>query len=77
MNRYSQNVKADMDSFQNAVEKLSRELQAVSDLWKDEKYKSLSAGIADIARQSRDVLAAGDRLCGTVERFFRIAEEEY
>ena len=77
MGNYSQLIKSDIDSFQANVQKLSVSVKSASSLWRDSKYSELAKGISVIAMQSRDVLVVGDKLCNSVDRFFKIAEEQY
>lgn len=77
MNSYSQQIKSDVDSFQGYVQKLSRNVQSASTLWRDSQYSSLMSGISTLATQARDVIVTGDKVCESINRFFEIAEEEY
>lgn len=77
MNSYSQQVKSDVDSFQNYVQKLSENVKSASSLWKDSQYAALLSGISTIATQARDVIVTGDKVCDSIDRFFEIADEEY
>lgn len=77
MNLYSQQVKSDVDSFQEYVQKLSGNIQSASVLWSDAQYSKLMSGISIIATQAKDVIVTGDKLRESINRFFEIAEEEY
>lgn len=77
MNSYSQQIKSDVDSFQGYVQKLSRNVQSASTLWRDSQYSDLMSGISTLATQARDVIVTGDKVCESIDRFFEIAEEEY
>lgn len=77
MNEYTQQIKGNLDDFQCAVQKLSVGIRDASILWRDAKYAELSAEMAQVANESRAVLMAGDKCCASIDRFFKISEEEY
>lgn len=77
MSFYSQQIKSDIDTFQESVQKLSKSIQAVSFLWKDTQYAALASSISALAMQSREVLLTGDCVCESIDKFFDIADEEY
>lgn len=77
MSLYSQSIKSDIDSFQECVQNLSKNVQGVLPLWKDAQYSSLIAGISSIAMQAKDVIVTGDKFCEILDDFFKISEEEY
>lgn len=76
MNSYSQQIEADIDMFQNHVQKLSANIQSAGFLWNDPQFFELLSGISKIASQARDVIVTGDKLCETINRFYNIAENE-
>ncbi len=73
----SENIKKEMQIFQASVKKLSTGVGAASSLWRDEKFSDLSLSVAEIANQSKDVIIAGDRCCSSIDKFEKIASEEY
>lgn len=77
MSEYSQQIKRDLDGFQSSVQKLGTGIKAASSLWKDPKYFELSSEITQIANLSRTVLVAGDKSCDVINKFFKVASEEY
>lgn len=77
MNEYAQQIKGDLTDFQMSVQRLSSEIQAASSLWRDPKYSELASEITQIANQSRTVLVSGDKCCDLIEKFFKVAEEQY
>lgn len=77
MNEYAQQIKGDLTDFQMSVQRLSSGIQAASSLWRDPKYSELASEITQIANQSRTVLVSGDKCCDSIEKFFKVAEEQY
>ena len=73
----SELIKKQLDSFQASVKKLSSEIGRASTIWKDDKFFELSSVVSDIANQSMEVIVSGDRACSSIERFNKIATEEY
>lgn len=72
-----ENVRKDMQGFQVAVKKLSVGVKQASSLWKDEKFSELSASVREVANNSKEVMTAGDRCCSSIEKFNKIATENY
>lgn len=77
MNEYSQKIKQDVDVFSSAVQRLGAGIKGASSLWKDSKYSELSSEIGQIANLSKSVIVSGDRCSSSIEKFCKIAEEEY
>ena len=77
MNEYAQQIKGDLTDFQMSVQRLSSGIHAASSLWRDPKYSELASEITQIANQSRTVLVSGDKCCDSIEKFFKVAEEQY
>lgn len=77
MGNSSEMLKRDLETFQNFVKKLSTGVKNASDIWKDEKYSKLTSEVTQIAHESKDVLTAGDRCCSSLDRFEKLASEEY
>lgn len=77
MNEYTQQIKRDLDDFQAAVQKLSSGVKTASSLWRDPKYSQLSSELTQIANSSKSVITTGDKSCETINKFFKIASEEY
>lgn len=76
MNIYSQQIEADVDKFQNHVQKLSTSIRSAGSLWKDPQFSDLMSGISKIASQAKEVIVTGDKLCETINRFYNIADNE-
>lgn len=77
MSEYSQQIKRELAVFQSSVQKLGAGIKSASSLWKDPKYSELSSEITKIANLSRTVLVAGDKSCEVINKFFKVANEEY
>ena len=77
MSEYSQQIKRELAVFQSSVQKLGAGIKSASSLWKDPKYSELSSEITQIANLSRTVLVAGDKRCEVINKFFKVANEEY
>ena len=77
MSEYSQQIKRELAVFQSSVQKLGAGIKSASSLWKAPKYSELSSEITQIANLSRTVLVAGDKSCEVINKFFKVANEEY
>lgn len=77
MSEYSQQIKRELAVFQSSVQRLGAGIKSASSLWKDPKYSELSSEIMQIANLSRTVLVAGDKSCEVINKFFKVASEEY
>ena len=77
MSEYSQQIKRELAVFQSSVQKLGAGIKSASSLWKDPKYSELSSALTQIANLSRTVLVAGDKSCEVINKFFKVANEEY
>jgi len=73
----SELIRQDVRDFEAAVKNLSAGIASASALWKDAKYRELSASVGQIARQSRDLITAGDDCCSAIDHFLIIANEKY
>lgn len=73
----SENIKKEMQAFQTSVKQLSVGVGRASSLWRDEKFSELSAAIGEIANNSKEVMVIGDRCCNSIDKFEKIAAEEY
>ena len=71
----STKIRREIESFQYSVKALSAGLKSSGTEWKDEKYKDLSKLVQDIASSSKRVIATGDRVCETIDKFKQIADE--
>lgn len=70
-------IKSDLEAFQASVKTLSDGIQQASSLWRDTKFSELSASVSSIAKQSKELIVAGDRCCNAIDRFEAIAGEKY
>lgn len=77
MNEYAQQIKSDLSSFQISIQRLSSGIKGAASLWKDPKYSELATEISQVANESRLVLVAGDKSCEAIEKFFKVASEEF
>ena len=77
MNEYAQQIRSDLSSFQMSIQRLSSGIKGAASLWRDPKYSELAAEISQIANESTSVLAAGDKSCEAIEKFFKVASEEF
>lgn len=77
MNEYSQQIKRELEEFQSSVQKLGAGIKVASSLWKDPKYSELSSEVTQIANLSKTVLVSGDKSCEVINKFFKVASEEY
>ena len=73
----SESLRKDIEQFQAAVKKLSIGISKASSLWKDQNYYALSSSISELASQSKDVLVSGDKCCNLIDKFDKIASENY
>jgi|InofroStandDraft_1065614.scaffolds.fasta_scaffold18037_2 hypothetical protein len=73
----AQMIRKEVQAFEQAVKTLGDSIKNAGALWTDEKYRQLSASVGSLAQQSRELMLAGDRCCGAIDRFQSIAQEEY
>lgn len=73
----SANIRKDLQLFQTSVKRLSAGVGQASSLWKDEKFSELSSSVSQVATQSKQVMMTGDRICSSLDKFDRIAAENY
>ena len=70
-------IRKDIDEFQKAVQKLSSGVGKAASLWGDRKYSELSAAVRTVANMSKDVIVSGDRCCSAIDKFNKIASEQF
>lgn len=73
----SASIRKDLQLFQASVKRLSAGVGQASSLWKDEKFSELSSSVSQVATQSKQVMMTGDRICASIDKFDRIAAENY
>lgn len=73
----SARIRKELDQFQTAIKKLSNGVGNASSLWKDEKYSELNSSVQSLALQSKELMVYGDRCCNSLDRFNKIASENY
>lgn len=73
----SEVIKKDIGEFQKAVQKLSSEIGKAGSLWGDQKFSELSSSVRVVANMSKDVIVSGDRCCSAIDKFDKIASEQY
>lgn len=77
MNEFAQQIRSDLSGFQMSIQRLSTGIKGAAALWHDPKYSELASEISQIANDSRAVLVAGDKSCDSIEKFFKVASEEF
>lgn len=77
MNEFVQQIRSDLSDFQMSIHRLSSGVKGAAALWRDPKYTELAAEISQIAYESSAVLVAGDKSCESIEKFFKVASEEF
>lgn len=70
-------VRKEMEQFQAAIKKLSDGVGKASLLWKDEKFSELNSSVQNLALQSKEYMVYGDRCSSSIDRFDKIASENY
>ena len=73
----SASIQKDLQIFQASVKKLSSGVGKASSIWNDSKFLELSASVGQVAVQSKQVMVSGERLCYSIDKFDRIANEKY
>lgn len=73
----SASIRKDLQLFQASVKKLSDGVGKASSLWKDQKFSELSSSVSQVAMQSKQVMMTGDRVCTSLDKFDKIAAENY
>ena len=73
----STKVRKEMAQFQAAIKKLSEGVGKASSLWKDEKFSELNSSVQNLALQSKEYMVYGDRCCSAIDKFDKIASENY
>lgn len=73
----SASIRKDLQLFQASVKRLSAGVGQASSLWKDEKFSELSSSVSQVATQSKQVMMTGDRICASLDKFDKIAAENY
>lgn len=77
MSGYAQQIRRELEDFQNSVQKLSVGIKSAASIWKDPKYSELLSEISRVASQSKSVLLTGDKSCENINKFYQIASEEF
>jgi len=70
-------IRREIESFQQSVKALNSGIKQSGATWNDGKYKALSELIRNVASSSKQVIVSGDRACETLDKFEKIASEEY
>lgn len=73
----SASIQKDLQIFQASVKKLSSGVGKASSIWNDSKFSELSASVSKVAAQSKQVMVTGERLCSSIDKFDRVANEKY
>ena len=69
-------LRNELEVFRLSTGRLSRSINGVGDIWKDNNYASLQVQISELAKKSKTVIESGDRTCSSIDKFFSIAAEE-
>lgn len=70
-------IQKELQQFQMAIKKLSDSVGKASSIWQDEKFSELNSSVQNLALQSKEYMVYGDRCCSTIDRFDKIASENY
>lgn len=70
-------IRNDIEQFKASLKKLNSGVSKASGLWQDQKYRELSAAVGQVASQAVKVVQTGESCCTELERFARIAAEQY
>ena len=73
----STSIQKDLQIFQASVKKLSSGVGKASTIWNDSKLSELSTSVSQVAAQSKQVMVTGERLCSSIDKFDRVANEKY
>lgn len=73
----SSEIRGDMQEFQASVKKLSDKIGRASVLWNDAKFSELSSSVGKVASQLKEFMVYGDRACMSIDRFDKIASEQF
>ncbi len=73
----STSIQKDLQIFQASVKKLSSGVGKASTIWNDSKFSELSTSVSQVAAQSKQVMVTGERLCSSIDKFDRVANEKY
>ena len=73
----SAKIKKDLEQFQDAVKRLGDGVGKAAPLWNDAKFSELSASVSSVAAQSMDLMVSGEKACTSIDRFNKIASEQY
>lgn len=72
----STSIQKDLQIFQASVKKLSSGVGKASTIWNDSKFSELSTSVSQVAAQSKQVMVTGERLCSSIDKFDRVANEK-
>ena len=73
----SGSIMGEVQAFELSVKKLSDGIGSAGSLWRDAKFQELGNVVRNIALQSRDLMASGERCCTYINQFESIASERY
>ena len=69
-------IRREIESFQQSVKSLNDGIKQSGASWSDEKFKTLSELIRNVASSSKQVIVSGDRACDVLDKFEQIAKED-
>ncbi len=70
-------LRQDIEEFQAVVKKLSGEIGKAASIWNDSKYSELFSAVSNIASISKEIIVTGEKSCTSIEKFAKLAEEQY
>lgn len=68
-------IEKDIIEYKEAIQKLSKSINAASSLWNDVKFVDLNNSVREIAVTSRELIDMGEHYCSIVKKFSKISKE--
>ena len=69
-------IRREIEAFQQSVKNLNDGIKQSGASWSDEKFKTLSELIRNVAASSKQVIVSGERACEILDKFEKIAKED-
>jgi hypothetical protein len=69
-------IRREIESFQQSVKNLNDGIKQSGASWNDEKFKTLSELIRNVASSSKQIIVLGGRVCDVLDKFEQIAKED-
>ena len=70
-------LKKEIEAFQNRIKTLGNNIKLSGVEWNDSKYFELQEQVREVASASKKVISSGTKLCETVDKFDKIAYDNY